>query len=702
MVAKTLQGKSKKGQFTSIPHRKGSDTVMDAVAENLEQLTGMRGSGNKKAVLWEDLANLGLADFSKGKLRKKPDHANDGNGSGGGGDLIIDDKPAEKPTTPKNVVARSGFGVATIIWDTPIYHGHSHALVYQSRDDNYSNAIEISSTPSNILTVPIEPTGDYYYWVKFVNIKGEVSPINAVKGAHAKSTTDPQYYLDLIAKEIESNPDFIPVPDVFGGLDISDIPSALDIADIDRMVAEALIQNTATIDKQTSILKVGERTLRATLERNYYTSVKTDEVMAGIAEKLKAEIESPEGTIMSAITNSYVTKTGLDHAIASMSESLGVRFDEAEATLSTVAQVVGGDDGLQALWGVKAKIGDLDASVGLIAKSASDMSKASAQFVVRNADFRMVYDEDDSGTKRVVPVFGTIINPDWTKWDEGGREGKAPIKYILSINTASIKVAHIKDLVAGDLVADSVVAQSILEAPRIRAPIINEKGANFYVNEAGNVDMNQFVARAGSLHSRLTLNGGSYVDGRDSQYFLSSKFSNFYVTHDGYVYAKHGRFEGEILAEKIIGDLVSAGAVPISDVASNSSREIGRFKVKNNNTDDATLLISNLEFQIYVPAPQTVKDTFVSRTVTAYLTIKKNGVTVSTTSITGYAWNDGGGNRKNATEKAMMKTYMEVLEKGESATYTIHLSQNRSSGNSKANHERLIPQLFRNGSAFTV
>lgn len=52
MAVRTLQGGKKlKGKFQSIPHKKGSDAVMDAVADNLEQLIGMRGEGGKKAVL---------------------------------------------------------------------------------------------------------------------------------------------------------------------------------------------------------------------------------------------------------------------------------------------------------------------------------------------------------------------------------------------------------------------------------------------------------------------------------------------------------------------------------------------------------------------------------------------------------------------------------------------------------------------------
>ncbi|HHP0484948.1 TPA: hypothetical protein ACRZ4F_001605 [Vibrio harveyi] len=564
MATNTLQRKRKKtkGQFVAIPNKKGSDAVVDAIADNIEQLTGLRGPGNKKAVLWEDLEALGFAKLSNGRLRKSFDLSKIGGKGGGnkGGSVTVNGDPVENPTTPKNVVARSGFNLATITWDTPTYKGHAYAKVFQSLDDNFSNATVVATTPSSIFSTPIEPNKDYYYWVKFVNIVGKESPINAVHGAHARAVIDPKFFLDLIAKEVAKNPNFIPVPDALGGLDISGLPDAQQIADLDKLLAEAIIQNSATVDKQVRELKVGERTLRATIERDYYTIVKVDKAIAGAATRLKTEIESPKGKIMSALNQNFVTKTGLNKAISSVSQSLGSRIGKNDARLTTIAQTIGNDAGLRALWTVKADIGDLHASVGLIAKSAADMSQASAQFVVRNADFRVVYDADGNGSNpsKVATVFGTIVNPAYTKWVHGGKKGPAPTKYILAINTASIKVANIKDLVAGDIVADKVLAQALIESPRIRTPVINSKGSNFYVNAAGNVDMNRFTARAGTLRDRLSLVGGSYIDGRASQHFLNSRNDKFYVTHDGYLYAEDGIFKGTIYADHIVGDVVSA------------------------------------------------------------------------------------------------------------------------------------------------
>ncbi|HDM8192339.1 TPA: hypothetical protein P0E30_003772 [Vibrio harveyi] len=703
MATRTLQrkGKKTKGQFSAIPHQKGSDVVLDAVADNLEQLTGMRGLGNKKAVLWEDMADLGLADFSSGRLRKSLDLSRLG-GNGGnnpGGNVTVNGDPVERPTTPQNVVARSGFNLATITWDTPTYKGHAYAKVFQSLDDNFSNATVVATTPSSIFSTPIEPNKDYYYWVKFVNIIGQESPINAIHGAHARAVVDPQFYLDMIAKEVANNPNFIPVPDALGGLDISGLPDAQQIADLDKLLAEAIIQNAATVDKQVRELKVGERTLRATIERDYYTIVKTDEAIAGAATRLKSEIESPQGNIMSALNQNFVTKTGLNKAISSMSNSLGTRIGENEARLTTLAQTVGDDSEMRAMWSVKADIGDLHASVGLIAKSAADMSHASAQFVVRNSDFRVVYDSDGDGSNpsEVATVFGTIVNPAYTDWVQAGKHGPAPTKYILAINTASIKVANIKDLVAGEIVADKVLAQSLIESPRLRTPVINEPGANFYVNAAGNVDMNLFTARAGTLRDRLSMVGGSYIDGRANQHFLNSRNNKFYVTHDGYLYAEDGVFRGTIYADHIIGDLVSGVTFRITDPIRGSRgwHKMGYFTVTNNNAETATLNIHSLT----INCSGSIRGDFGGSdgSITWRAQIRSGSQTLASSSVESARYHVGHNQTRNLYGTLFTPTYFERLGPGETRTYSLWFSGQDGSAASPV----CGVSLFRNGSAFS-
>ncbi|EMN7265495.1 hypothetical protein WB881_000034 [Vibrio parahaemolyticus] len=686
MAVRTLQGGKKlKGKFQSIPHKKGSDAVMDAVADNLEQLIGMRGEGGKKAVLWEDMKKLGFADYRNGKLQST---INIPSSDGGSGDPIGEE--VQTPTTPQNLVVKSGFGIALLSWDTAPYKGHAYTEIYQARDNVFANAIVVQTTPSSVASLPIEPTGDYYYWIKFVNLKGERSAINSINGTHAKSVVDPQYYLDLIIKEMEEHPELIPLPEALEGIDFSSIPDAETIENIDVLLAEAAMQNAVTVDKESAFRREENRTLRAEIETNYYTAVETDKAMAVLRESVTSQIEENETSILAQIKREYATKVEVDSALSALRESVKseiqsngesilaqvgqefatqVELDKAistakldletqlgdsisgieqnyatnakltsaisqlntslsasiegvESNLSTnyktwvdtekainiatnslsskigevesnlannyyteaqtdqaiaksaltlqssidgvssnlsknyytktqtnqaisteigkVNATVNGvsssvtqisealadlDDGYSALWGVKTSIGGMTASVALIAKSSTDTSTANAEFVVKNAGFKVAYDKNTGGTgsNSIVPVFGTIKNPAYQDWVNGGQVGTAPPKYVLAIDTASIKVADIRELVAGDVVATSVQANTVIANVTLRASTINDPNSKFYVSAAGVAKMvgadvsGKITATSGVLNNvtiadTCTINGRLYVN----------------------------------------------------------------------------------------------------------------------------------------------------------------------------------------------
>lgn len=61
--------------------------MLDAISENISQLTGQRGTGGKKAVLWEDLEELGVASLNGGNSQLKPGFGSRPGDSGSGGDI---------------------------------------------------------------------------------------------------------------------------------------------------------------------------------------------------------------------------------------------------------------------------------------------------------------------------------------------------------------------------------------------------------------------------------------------------------------------------------------------------------------------------------------------------------------------------------------------------------------------------------------
>ncbi|MCE7567532.1 hypothetical protein LZS85_15520 [Aliivibrio fischeri] len=549
MAVNTLQGgKHKKGKFLAIPKNTPSNATIDAIAENIEQLTGMRGAGGKKAVLWEDLEALDFARMRGGKPTSLLDAAkfNKGTGGGSGGKVVIGGKTVDKPTMPTNVVGHGGFGIATLTWDAAPYNGHAYTEIYQADVDNFSQAAIIAVTPSAIYSTPIRLDGAYYYWIRFVNVTGDVGPLNATAGIYIKSKVNAKFFLDIISKSIKGNPSSNPfAPDIKAVKDML----ARDIEtkeQLDKLLAEGVMENSVTTDVQTSERRTENLTLKATIETNYYTIADANKAIATAITTLKSSVEDEDGSsVMAMVKQRFATKATLtksmtqvrndlrsglgnlsselhtnyrtiaqsNSAMSNLEQKLSASVDNVESSIQQVSRVVSDNqDNFEALWGVKANVGDLNASVGLIAKKKGATDMADAFFTIRNADFRVLFDDGTGEESRA--VFSTIINPDWTAWDNTKKNppadpkfvlGKEPVKKILAIDTTTIKVADIRKLVAGNIVADEVVAQSVIKAPRLITPSINDANSNFFLGADGYLS-----AKHANIEGRIVATSGEF------------------------------------------------------------------------------------------------------------------------------------------------------------------------------------------------
>ena len=160
MTTNTLQNKKKKGKFQAIPSRSPADPVASAVAENIEILTGQRGHGGKKAVLWEDLEELKLAELSRsGKPRALIGVGGNNQGSNQGNDNGDQKQVIEAPTIPLHAEIKNGFGYATLTWDTPAYKGHAYTEIFQATEDDFTKAVRVEATAANIRTIPLSMSG---------------------------------------------------------------------------------------------------------------------------------------------------------------------------------------------------------------------------------------------------------------------------------------------------------------------------------------------------------------------------------------------------------------------------------------------------------------------------------------------------------------------------------------------------------------
>ncbi|KFA99482.1 hypothetical protein, partial [Vibrio sp. ER1A] len=321
MGTSTLQRKNKPGKFLAIPQISPSNPTMDAISENLEQLTGMRGSGGKKAVLWEDMNSLGFAKMNKNGVPSSTLPDNSGTGSGGNTNVV------EPPTKPLNVKGYGGFGIITLTWDYPTYKGHAYANVYQSDTDNFSTAVQVGTATGDIFSFPQANATAKFYWLRFVNANDDIGPLNATAGIQI-STQSEDFLKDLIKSEL-------------GEIDFVDHDSLVDFAHVDLLdrldvlLAESALENSTTIDEQISEAKVDTATLRATVKNEYYTIVKSNEVMAAAIQTVKSEIEDPNGTSLGAtVKNNYVTNVTFNQAQAQLKQKLQSNIDSVSSTLT--------------------------------------------------------------------------------------------------------------------------------------------------------------------------------------------------------------------------------------------------------------------------------------------------------------------------------------------------------------------------------
>ncbi|AYO17101.1 hypothetical protein D0812_22185 [Vibrio owensii] len=338
MATKSLQnilGSSKKrGKFQSIPQQTESNSTIDAIAENIEQLTGQRGHGGKKAVLWEDLESLGIANLNGGNATLgsnigNGDSSGSGGDSGGGGT----DPDYEMPTQPQNVEGHSGFSYVSMTWDQPTYFGHSYAEVFQNTENNFATATRIGTTPASIYSTPVPMDSGFYFWVRFVNGAGDVGPIQGTEGIWIESVPDNDYILGLIDSQIPDLDDYL-VQDDLDAIAANFVDVDL-FARLEVLLAEASLESNVTIDQQVSELKVGDATIRATIQNEYYTAVTTDEAIAAAVQTVKAEIEDPNGSSLGAlIRNEYVTNVTFEQAQAQLKQELQSNIDDVSSTLT--------------------------------------------------------------------------------------------------------------------------------------------------------------------------------------------------------------------------------------------------------------------------------------------------------------------------------------------------------------------------------
>ena len=160
------------------------------------------------------------------------------------------------------------------------------------------------------------------------------------------------------------------------------------------------------------------------------------------------------------------------------------------------------------------------------------------------------------------------------------------------IRNAYIDKAFIESLVTGTLVADRVTGQTLV-GTHIRGGDM-AIGANFSVDTAGSATLlNAFF--------KGTAQSSNYAAGNAGWQIRNDGYAEFrQAVVRGTIYADDGYFNGTVLADKIIGDVVSAKVVDIAPVRlMGGTYIVSSVGVRGNRTKAAHLSVSNFTFIAY-------------------------------------------------------------------------------------------------------
>lgn len=183
--------------MTKTKFRAGTDSA--ALTENIETLTGQRGDGKNKAVTYDDLVTLGLANLKRIGGQVTLIQAGDATNVNAGGSI-------QKPPRPTGFNVTGGFAFVLLEWDMPNYRGRSLTEIYRSPDDNLADAVLVASSAAGVYSDPVDPAWKGYYWIRHVNSLGIPGPYNSAAGTYAETKPDVAAIVDLINDEINTSP----------------------------------------------------------------------------------------------------------------------------------------------------------------------------------------------------------------------------------------------------------------------------------------------------------------------------------------------------------------------------------------------------------------------------------------------------------------------------------------------------------------
>ena len=182
-------------KFSQIPKTKVTDPrslqrAIDVMARNLNIMTG---SSPDSVVTQRNYA--GIDD----RFNKLSSTVNDLSLTSPG------NSQTQRPQLPTGFVGSASLSNVVLNWDEPGYKGHAYTVVLFNQDDVLGEAKVIGTASFPIFIHPVNYLSSGYYWIKHVNNKGAVGPVNATAGLYVEAQQSPEELLELLSNEIAND-----------------------------------------------------------------------------------------------------------------------------------------------------------------------------------------------------------------------------------------------------------------------------------------------------------------------------------------------------------------------------------------------------------------------------------------------------------------------------------------------------------------
>ena len=286
--------------------------------------------------------------------------------------------PGDPDLSSTTLTVRAGFGGIAISWVYPaeLPEAVAHTYIYRGTTNNFAGAKRIRTISGDYYFDPADidifAGVTYYYWIRMISVNGTEGSLTGPKWALLISTQD--QILDLLTSKINDLQLSQDLKNSFVNLEDGTSQNAIDIA--------------ASVDADVEL-------------RQLYDEFGTqlDENGTAIYESNKTLTESNSAlairvTAIGAQTDTtYAQRIGTEIYYADTKQALGFASDfnianwgTSYAAVEQTTKVISGEDGIRALWMVKAEVEDVNGN-RLISGIALDNDGLDSSFLVHAGTF---------------------------------------------------------------------------------------------------------------------------------------------------------------------------------------------------------------------------------------------------------------------------------------------------------------------------